>query len=200
MKPGNAVRFKSGVIPEVNGAMVDTLRLASIMVDPRCVELFGRMANPSQDRLALDFPELRIQAVKQQLLELLTSHYVNNGDFSPLAQPNISQWCDGATIDVTRPHESRTWMWVAQKLQFIKTGMTTLLSNFKKSGDLANDMDDMERDRLFFENFCNRQALWFWIYMAWERGRNVPAWNTALLPDEHRLDLGADSGSQPAEV
>jgi hypothetical protein len=91
-------------------------------------------------------------------------------------------------------------MWVAQKLQFIKTGMTTLLSNFKKSGDLANDMDDMERDRLFFENFCNRQALWFWIYMAWERGRNVPAWNTALLPDEHRLDLGADSGSQPAEV
>jgi hypothetical protein len=180
--------------------MVDTLRLASIMVDPRCVELFGRMANPSQDRLALDFPELRIQAVKQQLLELLTVHYVNNHSFSPASQPNISQWCDGTAIDVRRPHESRSWMWVAQKLQFIKTGMTTLLANFNKSGDLANDLDDMERDRLFFENFCNRQAMWFWIYLAWDRGRNVPAWNTALLPDEQRLDLGADSGSQHAEV
>jgi hypothetical protein len=31
------------------------------------------MANPSQDKIALEFPELRIAAVKQQLLQLLTA-------------------------------------------------------------------------------------------------------------------------------
>jgi len=191
----NTVRFKPGIMPEVNNGLVDTLRLASIMVDPRCVELFGRMANPRQDRLALDFPELRIQAVKQKLLELLSTDFFNNTAYSPMSQPNVSQWCEGVFFDVSVPREQRNWMWLAQKLQFIKSGMSTLLSNFNKSGDLANDMDDSERDRLFFENFCNRQAMWFWIYLAWDHGRNLPAWNTSLLPDEQRLELGVDSNS-----
>jgi hypothetical protein len=130
----NTVRFKAGVITDTNPGLVDTLRLASIMVDPRCVHLFGRMANPSQDRLAIDFPELRIQAVKQQLLEMLAKDFFNNVNFSPSSQPDIRSWSDGADFDISVPQEQRSWIWISQKLQYIKQGMTTLLSNFSKSG------------------------------------------------------------------
>lgn len=153
------------------------------------------MANPQQDRIALEFPELRIQAVKQQLLELLTNQCFNDHNFNPQHQPDIAHWFPGSNYDVSRPHERRTWIWIAQKLQFIKTGMTTLLANFGKSGNLSNDTDDHARDLQFFEKFCNHQPLWFWVYMCWDHGRNVPLWNTSLLPEEQRLDIGDDTPS-----
>jgi hypothetical protein len=28
--------------------------------------------------------------------------------------------------------------------------------------------------------------------MCWDHGRNVPSWNTSLLPDDQRLDVGID--------
>ncbi len=166
----NVVKWKPGIVPEENPNLLDQLRLASIMIDPRfdsfflfiyyfmcsshvcrCMELFGRMANPSQDKIALEFPELRIQAVKQQLLQLLTDSFFNDFNFSPLHQPDVSAWYPGSNYDVSRPFERRTWIWIAQKLQFIKTGMTTLLSNFSASGNLSNDADDHTRDLKFFQ-------------------------------------------------
>ena len=157
------------------------------------MELFGRMANPSQDKIALDFPELRIQAVKQQLLQLLTDSFFNNHSFSPQHQPDISSWYPSSNYDVSHPHERRTWIWIAQKLQFIKTGMTTLMANFSSSGNLSNDADDHTRDLKFFQDFSRQQPLWFWIYMCWDHGRNIPSWNTSLLPDDQRLDIGTDN-------
>ena len=130
----NVVKFKAGVVPELNTALNDTLRVAAMMIDPACVDLFGRMANPRQDRMALDNPELRIASVKQQLMEEVTSNYFNNVEWAPASIPDISSWCPDITIDVTVPGERRTWIWVASKIQYIKTGMTTLLSNFNKSG------------------------------------------------------------------
>jgi hypothetical protein len=117
----------------VNAGTQDTLRLAAIMIDPRCVELFGRMANPAQDRLALQFPELRANAIKQQLLQLLTTDFFNNPAFCPTHHADISNWCD-AEYDVSAPCETRSWIWVGEKIRYIKTGMTTLLANFTKSG------------------------------------------------------------------
>jgi hypothetical protein len=150
------------------------------------------MANPAQDRIALDFPELRIAAVKQQLMEIFTSEYFNNCSFSPTHQPDITAWYPDSSFDVSRPHERRTWIWIAQKLQFIKTGMTSLLANFMKSGNLAADADDHVRDLKFFQDFSHQQPLWFWVYMCWDHGRNVPAWNTSLLPEDMRMDIGAE--------
>ena len=152
------------------------------------------MANPAQDKIALDFPELRIAAVKQQLLELFTQDYFNNPSFSPTHQPDVTAWYPDSScvFDVSRPHERRTWIWIAQKLQFIKTGMTSLLANFMRSGNLAADADDHVRDLKFFQDFSHQQPLWFWIYMCWDHGRNVPAWNTSLLPEDMRMDIGAD--------
>ena len=84
---------------------------------------------------------------------------------------------------------------VAQKMAEIKQAMSTLLCNFNKSGDLANDLDDHSRDLLFFQNFAKSDPMWFWIYMAWNHGRNLPAWNVALLPESESFDFGVtDSG------
>ena len=79
--------------------------------------------------------------------------------------------------------------------------MTTLLCNFGRSGDLENDVDDHARDHKFFTQYAKGDPMWFWIYMAWDHGRNVPAWNVAMLPESESLDLGVgDTGgtSEPA--
>jgi hypothetical protein len=67
-------------------------------------------------------------------------------------------------------------------------------------GDLENGMDDEQRDVRFWKHFCNQQPLWFWIYMCWERGRNVPAWNTALVPDDQRLDITGEENDDEVVV
>jgi hypothetical protein len=214
----NVIRVKPGSFPELNQTVQDTLRLAAFMVDPRCLEIFGRMANPAQDRLAVQFPELRIVQVKQQLLEQFTSQFMNNVDVTPQAAPDISAWCELDYNVAMPPTTVRNWIWVrvracvlvrvvttrqvSQKIAEIKSGMTTLLANFNKSGDLSNSSDDHDRDMQFYQKFAKGQAMWFWIYMAWNHGRNVPAWNVALLPDEQALELGLDGAdtSQPVST
>jgi hypothetical protein len=192
----------------------------------RCADLLGRMANPRQDRLAVQLPELRIQAVKQMLLEELMNQYVNNVQFTPHVIPDISHWFPNNNFDVNMPHEHRTWIWVSQKMHFIKAGMSSLMANFHQSGDNANDIDDHSRDLEFYQNFCHHQALWFWIYMCpstssffiffisfqtcflnlfsslrrcWDHGRNIPVYNMCLLPDDQRLECGTDADDKDGE-
>lgn len=157
--------------------------------------------------------------MKQKLLEELTTDFMNNSQFTPHVIPDISDWFPDNNFDVRFPHEHRTWIWVSQKMHFIKAGMSSLLANFATSGDNENDMDDHGRDLLFYQNFCHHQALWFWIYMCalvhqhvllfmsfqtcclylfsslrrcWDHGRNVPAYNTCLLPEDQRMEVGTD--------
>jgi hypothetical protein len=54
---------------------------------------------------------------------------------------------------------------------WIKTGMAQLMENFNKSGDNANDANDLARDLEFFEKYAKRDALWMWIYLCWDHGR-----------------------------
>ena len=68
--------------------------------------------------------------------------------------------------------------------------MTIALRNFNTSGNLANGKDDMQRDLQFWNDFCHGDATLFYIYMAWDHGKQVPAWNSALLPEAQRIDLG----------
>ena len=66
------------------------------------------------------------------------------------------------------------------------------MANFSKSGDLVNDADHVARDLEFFEHFAKRDALWFWIYLCWNHGLNVPVWNLTSLPEGESLDLGGE--------
>jgi hypothetical protein len=36
--------------------------------------------------------------------------------------------------------------------------------------------------------------------MCWDHGRNVPSWNTSLLPDDQRLDVGSDDRAESGET
>jgi hypothetical protein len=31
----------------------------------------------------------------------------------------------------------------------------------------------------------------FYVYMSWDHGRDIPAWNSALLPENQRLEIGS---------
>lgn len=79
----------------------------------------------------------------------------------------------------------------------IKRKMSVTLRNFSTSGNLANDSNDMARDLQFWCDFCHGDPVLFYIYMAWDHGRDVPAWNSTLLPAEQRLELGAGPVAQP---
>jgi hypothetical protein len=70
------------------------------------------------------------------------------------------------------------------------------MKNFNKSGEGLNDSDMHARDLDFFENYARRDALWFWIYLCWDHGTNIPVWNLASLPEGESLDLGAGDSPQ----
>jgi hypothetical protein len=188
----HVIRFKNGVFPEVSSVQLWTARVASIMVEPCLQEEFHAMANASTDRLAVHEASLRINAAKQRALERITREYVNNPDFVPQSNPSIEEWCQ-TDYDVSRiGSDHRSWIWVATKIQAIKTGMSKLMSRFNKSGEGENDVDDVVRDLDFFENYAKRDSLWMWIYLCWDRGQNIPSYNVALLPEEEQLDVGGD--------
>jgi hypothetical protein len=188
----HVIRFKNGVFPEVSSVQLWTARVASIMVEPCLQEEFHAMANASTDRLAVHEPFLRINAAKQRALERITREYVNNPEFVPQSNPSIQEWCE-TDYDVSRVgSDHRSWIWVATKIQEIKTGMSKLMSRFNRSGEGENEVDDVVRDLDFFEHYARRDSLWMWIYLCWDRGQNIPSYNVALLPEEEQLDVGGD--------
>jgi hypothetical protein len=187
----HVIGFKSGVFPEKSNVQQWTARVAAIMVEPALQEFFHAMQNASSDRLSVHDPALRIQSSKQRMLEKITRDFVNNPNFVPQQNPSIQEWC---TLDFDASlvgEEPRSWIWVAQKMLEIKTGMSKLMSNFNKSGEGEEESDQLARDLDFFQNYAKRDALWMWIYLCWNHGRDIPAYNVALLPDDESLDIGA---------
>jgi hypothetical protein len=190
----HVVKFKPGVFPEASEVQQWCARLAACMVEPSLQEFFHSMCNANSERLAVHEPSLRIASSKQRIIERITNDYVNNANFIPQANPTIAEWCDADFDSSVVGKEPRTWIWVATKIQAIKTSMTRLMSNFHKSGDLLNDADHVARDLEFFDKFAKRDALWFWIYLCWDHGRNIPVWNVTSLPEGESFDLGVSGG------
>jgi hypothetical protein len=69
--------------------------------------------------------------------------------------------------------------------------MSIVMKNFTGSGKLANDLNDIQRDLEFWNCFCHGDPVLFYVYMSWDHGRDIPAWNRALLPENQRLELGS---------
>ncbi len=188
----HVIKFKPGVFPEVSEVQQWTARLAACMVEPCLQEFFHSMCNANPERLAVHEPDLRITSSKQRIVERITTEYLNNPSFMPQSNPSVAQWCDTDFDSSVVGKEPRSWIWVAQKIQAIKTCMTRLMKNFNRSGDLVNDSDNVNRDLEFFNKFANRDALWFWIYLCWNRGIDIPVWNLTSLPAGESLDLGGE--------
>lgn len=186
----HVVKFKPTVFPEASEVQQWYARLAACMVEPCLQEFFHAMCNANAERLAVHEPTLRIASSKQRIVERITTDYVNNPSFMPQANPSISEWCETDFDSSVVGKEPRSWIWVASKIQAIKTSMTRLMSNFNKSGQNVNDADNCARDLEFFTDFAKRDALWFWIYLCWNRGNDIPAWNVTSLPEGESLDIG----------
>jgi hypothetical protein len=194
----HVIRFKPGVLPEVSEVQQWTARLAACMVEPCLQEFFQSMCNANPGRLAVHEPDLRITSSKQRIVERITNDYLNNAAFIPHSNASVSAWCDTDFDSSVLGKERRSWVWTAQRIQFIKTGMTRLMANFNKSGDLVNDEDHVARDLEFFEKFAKRDALWFWIYLCWNHGTNIPVWNLTLLPEGESFDVGGQDHEESA--
>lgn len=131
--------------------------------------------------------------------EMMRLH--NDALFVPAANANITCWAPDFFVNTGQAAETRDYGWIATEFTHMKTEMGLLMSNFNKSGDLANDLDDSARDTLFWNNFCKKQPLWMYIYMLWDHGRDSRyAWNAIILPDEQRMEFGLREELTPSQV
>jgi hypothetical protein len=165
------------------------------MREPALQFLFHDMANPMQSRGAME-NGMGVSEVRTHCHMKFADSF-NNTSLIPHYSVDVSLWVN-VMIDVSSPPFQKHWTWVAEAMQDIKKKMTIVLRNFNTSGNLANDRDDMRRDLQFWNEFCHGDATLFYIYMAWDHGRDVPAWNSALLPEDQRLDIGVQPQHQVA--
>ena len=158
------------------------------MREPGLQNLFHEMANPLQTRQALE-EGAGVSAVRTRCYIDFANAF-NDKNFCPHFAVDVSLWVN-VDIDVSVPPFQKPWIWVAEAMAEVKRKLTLTIRNFMTSGNLANDSNDMARDLQFWCDFCHGDPVLFYIYMSWDHGRDVPAWNSTLMPAEHRLELGA---------
>ena len=183
--------IKPGLFPDISTTQQDQCRVAALMREPQLQRIFHELANPPQDRSATDNPDMRISAHRTKLYQEFCAVF-NDPLFDPTFSVDIAAWCD-IDVDVSAPAEERGWVWVACTMKDIKTKMTKFIGNFNDSGKNSNDLNDSTRDLEFFEKFAKGNIVVMYTWLAWDHGRCVPAWNSSLLPQDQRLDLGAES-------
>jgi len=191
--------LKSGLFPDVSTTQQDQCRVAALMREPSLQNIFHALANPVQDRAHADTVELRIQQQRTKLYQDFCSAF-NDPSVDPTFAVDIAPWCD-IDVDVSVPAEPRTWMWIAMTMKDIKTKMSRHIANFMQSGRNANDSNDAARDLEFFDRFAKGNIVVMYAWLSWHHGREVPAWNSSLLPEDQRLELGSsgDSASDGGE-
>jgi len=186
--------IKPGLFPTISATQQDQCRVAALMREPHLQSIFHAMANPPQDRSHSDNPELRLVALRTKLYEEFAEAF-NNPAMNPTYTGDVAPWCD-IDVDVSSPAEQRTWMWVAQTMRDIKTKMSTFIRNFMDSGKNANDLNHAARDLEFFQRFAKGNLVIMYAWLSWDHGRECPAWNSSLLPEDERLDLGDSSSDE----
>ncbi len=186
------IRIFIGLFVDATSVQIDTCRLAALMIEP-CMGVFlANKCSPGQGRSDSDNPNLRARALLQECMQELQRLH-NSVDFVPQANASITLYCPDLFISTAAPAEQRDYAWICSTFQNIKTTMGTYMANFNGSGKNGNEFNDSVRDMDFWERFCKRQAMWMYIYLLWDHGRQSQlAWNTILLPATQTFDLGCD--------
>ena len=181
----------------VSDVQIGQCRVGALMLEPSLQPILHRMANPEQNRQAVDNEEGRVSAMRTQCYQQFAAQY-NSAAVDPTFKVDVSVWL-GLQIDVTRPPIQQTWIWVAETMAHLRTHVGKALRNFNASGRNAGGLDDMARDLEFFSDFCFGDPVLFFVYMCWDHGRNVPSWNNACLPDGVALDVGVRVNYAPEQ-
>ena len=186
------IKIKDGLFPKFTETQTNTVRIALFMVSACTQQILHAMSNPDQSRAALDNAETRVVAARTEMFNSFTA--VVNSSQAP-DHPIVDMLnFNGIMVDTTHLlGPSLTMLQVATSMRDIKREMSILMRNFNQSGHLENGADDFDRDVLFYDNFAKGDAVMFAIYLAWDHGRNMPPWNSTLLPAEMQLDLGAQT-------
>jgi hypothetical protein len=158
------------------------------MREPQLQRLFHQMANPPQSRSDGAFEGNSVSELRTRSYTEF-AEFFNDIQFIPHFAVDVKLWVN-VDIDVSRPPFQKPWTWVAQTMTEIKRKMTIAMNRFNASGKLVNGQDDMPRDLEFWSQFCHGDPVIFYIYMAWDHGRDIPQWNSAMLPEDQRIDIG----------
>jgi hypothetical protein len=195
------IYIKNGLFEDATSVQIDKCRLAALMVEPQMFAFLAAKSNPSQSRDHSDNPMLRATNINELCMKEMTRLH-NDPEFVPAANANITSWAPDFFVNTGQAAEKRDYGWISTEFTSMKSEMGALMSNFNKSGDLANESDDSTRDALFWNNYCKKQPLWMYIYMLWDHGRDSRyAWNAIILPDNQRMEFGLREANQvPSQV
>ncbi len=185
----------SGFFPQISDVQVAQCRVGALMREPSLQALFHEIANPDQSRNALQ-PGQDLVTVKTRN-HMKFAEAFNNQSLCPHYAVDVSLWVN-VKIDVSQPPVTWAWTRVTEAMIDIKKRMSIVMKNFTGSGKLANDLNDIQRDLEFWNCFCHGDPVLFYVYMSWDHGRDIPAWNSALLPENQRLEIGSAPASAAA--
>ena len=143
---------------------IDTCRLAALMVEPEVFTYLVEKSDPGQGRVHSDNPNLRAQALAANCMKKLQTLH-NEVNFVPTESAEVTDYAPHFFLSIAQPAEQRDFGWISTTFQSIKTQMGIFLSNFNKSGDLENDLNDSVRDAKFWKNFSNHQPMWYVILL-----------------------------------
>lgn len=181
-----------GLFIDATPVMIDTCRLAALMIEPCMYRFLSEKSDPPQDRQAADTPTLRAANLAQECLQELTRLH-NDVNFVPQHNASVTMYVPDIFISTAQPAEQRDYAWIATTFRDIKKAMGTLVQNFNSSGNLENDLGDAARDNIFWNQFAKKQPLWMYIYFLWDHGRDTAmAWNAIVLPQDQIMDIGAN--------
>ena len=168
---------------------VNIVRVASFMVSACTQQILHAMSNPDQSRAAMDNPETRVVAARTDMYQKFTD-IVNSDEMPDRCIINMTDF-NGIVVDCSVLRgPALTMVQVSSIMRDVKRDMAKYMRNFEASGKGVNGSDDFERDCEFYDQFVHGNAVIFAVYLAWERGRNIPRWNSTLLPADQQLDVG----------
>lgn len=183
------IKIKDGLFPKFTDVQTNKVRIACWMVSASTQALLHASQNPSQARSALDNAETRIIASRTKNYEDFTS-VVNSDDCPDVCVVDMTAF-NGITVDCTSLlGDPMTMLDVTTVMRDLKKDLSKLMSNFTASGEGVNGSDMFDRDCEFYDRFCKGDAVLFAVYLAWDHGRNIPQWNSTLLPKDLQLDIG----------
>lgn len=183
------IRIKDGLFPKFTDVQTNKVRIAAFMVSACTQRLLHTMQNPSQSRAAVDDNETRAVTVRttcyQEFTDIVNS--VQSPDYPIIDMTAFN----GITVCCAeRLGAPMTLLDVSRAMSDLKREMSKVMSNFNQSGRCENGADDYERDCDFYDNFIRCDPVMFAVYLSWDHGRNIPAWNSTLLPPENQMDIG----------
>jgi hypothetical protein len=165
-------------------------RLILLLVHSQAQGLWSAAANPAKQREAHDNPELNLQEYTELVETKIMADFFNNSNNKAPTTVDLSVYDIKIVIDASKPPKlPKSVVWMRESRQKLRRLMTVCSKNFNKSGSGQQGIAAVDADTLFWV-FCHRDILVMFMWLAWQRGHNLPAHCTIILPEDEMIDIG----------